>query len=85
MNTIYYQSRTFNEQDQYIGDGADVTLINNGAVNINVNGFILPPGASVTDNCVGNELNTTIYTFSFTSGANPDLCRLTIKTKYYRK
>jgi hypothetical protein len=81
MNTIYYQSRTFVEQDQYVGDGADVILFNNGADNVNINGFILPPGASITDTCFGNELNNTIYTFRFITLTNP---RLIIKTKYYR-
>lgn len=81
MNTIYYQSRTFVEQDQYVGDGADVILFNNGAVNVNVNGFILPPGSSITDSCFGNEKNNTVYTFSFGGVTNP---RLIIKTKYYR-
>jgi hypothetical protein len=81
MNTIYYQSRTFVEQDQYVGDGADVILFNNGADNVNINGFILPPGSSITDTCFGNELNNTIYTFNFITSTNP---RLIIKTKYYR-
>jgi hypothetical protein len=81
MNTIYYQSRTFVEQDQYVGDGADVILFNNGSANVNINGFILPPGASITDSCFGNEFNNTIYTFSFVTPGTP---RLIIKTKYYR-
>jgi hypothetical protein len=81
MNTIYYQSRTYVEQDQYVGDGADVILFNNGSTNVNINGFILPPGASITDSCFGNEFNNTIYTFSFTTPGTP---RLIIKTKYYR-
>jgi hypothetical protein len=82
MNTIYYQSRTYVEQDQYVGDGADVILFNNGDCNVNINGFILPPGSSITDSCFGNENNNTIYTFAFLSGGvNP---RLIIKTKYYR-
>ena len=81
MNTIYYQSRTYVEQDQYVGDGADVILFNNGADNVNINGFILPPGSSITDTCFGNELNNTIYTFNFITATNP---RLIIKTKYYR-
>ena len=63
---------------------ADIAFQNNGQVNIQLNnGFILPPNNLVSFTANENELDNTIYTFSFVNSLGTFQNKLTVIRKVY--
>jgi hypothetical protein len=77
----YYNDISIYQIGQYISsDCADITFLNTGSTNVNVNGIILLPNQSLVFNANEGEIDTTKYSMFFV-GAGAQSC--TVIRKYY--
>jgi len=62
----YYNDISIYQIGQYVqSDCSDITFLNTGTSNINVNGVILLPNQSIQFNANANEIDITKYQFFF--------------------
>jgi hypothetical protein len=77
----YYNDISIYQIGQYIlSDCADITFLNTGTSNVNVNGIILLPNQSLVFSANQDEIDTTKYSMFFV-GAGAQSC--TVIRKYY--
>jgi hypothetical protein len=78
----YYNDISIYQIGQYIqSDCADITFLNTGTSNVNVNGIVLLPNQSLAFNANFNEIDTTKYSIFF-SGTGANSC--TVIRKMYK-
>ena len=78
----YYNDISIYHIGQYIqSDCADITFLNTGTSNVNVNGIVLLPNQSLAFNANFNEIDTTKYSIFF-SGTGANSC--TVIRKMYK-
>jgi len=79
--TRYYNDIAIFQTAQYIlSDCADITFLNSGASNINVNGIILLPNQSLAFTANVGEMDTTKYYIYFLGAGTSSA---TVIRKYY--
>ena len=76
---------TYNINGNVKSDCSDIAFQNNGTVNVTINnGYTLPANGGVLSFSANNdEIDRTIYTFSFPAGSAINACNLTIIRKIY--
>jgi hypothetical protein len=80
---VYFVDQTVSTSGSITSYCADITVVNKGVGNVQVNARIMEPGDSFTDSCYGNEFNDGAYTVKdLSAGAHPIV--LIVTRKYYR-